>query len=384
MPLPLQDIIDLSDPEGSIRISLEEARCAIQSLLLLVKEANHPGVADWISETSRAMSTAEMETNELVMCGLHYVALPLESWHSFPAYVNHLAAMDPVALRDKMLAIYEHKPYWCGMEDKPELEATSETVEVKRIDLTTALSSPDQYLAYLRQRFLSKNVDEKIERAAYALVVNPPEMQRVVVDHLRMMWQKYLAAEWQRVRPVLQQAVRALRQTNWEGLSFAEAARLATGQELNDEKLEREFSNTRRLVLVPHPHTGPYTMKLSVGDGTLFLFIGARLPEGSTLYAPDLTRSEIVVRLNALADDIRLQILRQIVENGELRSQEIIDMLDLSQSAASRHLTQLTAAGYLKERRCEGAKCYSLNPERVNLMLRAVANYLMVDERSLT
>ena len=67
MPLPLQDIIDLSDPEGSIRISLEEARSAIQSLLLLVKEANHPGVADWISETSRAMSTAEMETNELVM-----------------------------------------------------------------------------------------------------------------------------------------------------------------------------------------------------------------------------------------------------------------------------------------------------------------------------
>lgn len=87
------------------------------------------------------------------------------------------------------------------------------------------------------------------------------------------------------------------------------------------------------------------------------------------------------MRLNALTDDTRLQILRQIAESGELRSQEIIDVLELSQSAASRHLTQLTAAGFLKERRCEGAKCYSLNDERLSDTLQAVANYLLVSER---
>ena len=77
------------------------------------------------------------------------------------------------------------------------------------------------------------------------------------------------------------------------------------------------------------------------------------------------------------------QILHQIAEKGELRSQEIIDELELSQSAASRHLTQLTAAGYLKERRCDGAKCYSLNVERVSDTLQAVAGYLKLGERSL-
>ena len=96
-----------------------------------------------------------------------------------------------------------------------------------------------------------------------------------------------------------------------------------------------------------------------------------------------LTRTEILVRLSALTDDTRLQILRQIAENGELRSQEIIDGLELSQSAASRHLTQLTAAGYLKERRCDGAKCYSLNVERVSDTLQAVAGYLKLGERNM-
>ena len=39
--------------------------------------------------------------------------------------------------------------------------------------------------------------------------------------------------------------------------------------------------------------------------------------------------------------------------------------LDLSQSAASRHLKQLSATGYLLERRFSGAKCYKLNPQRI-------------------
>jgi DNA-binding transcriptional ArsR family regulator len=285
-------------------------------------------------------------------------------------------AADPTALRDKMLDAYESFACCDGMA------ADNSTEKRQLIDRASALTSPEMYLEYLRQRFSEENFDEEIERAAFLLVIDPPEMQRVMVEHLRSMWQKYLAAEWQRMRPVLKQAVRALSQVNFKGLSFVEAARLATGKDFEDEKWQKCFANTRRLVLIPHPHSGPYTMRLSGPDEVLYLFIGARLPEGSTLDAPDLTRSEILVRLNALADDTRLQILRSLVENGELRSQEIIDELELSQSAASRHLTQLTAAGFLKERRCDGAKCYSLNAERVNDTLQAIANYLMVGERS--
>lgn len=376
MPLSLQDTIDLTALRGTVRVSLEEARSAMQSLLLLIWGTNKPGISDWVLETHQAMSRSERWTNEIVVLGLHYAAVPSESWHSFPAYLDYLAAMDPTVLRDKMLKAYEnlvcHMPQQQG--ENPE--------EAQLIDQATALTSPEMYLGYLRQRFEEKNVDEEVERAAYALVIDPPQMQKVMVDHLRKMWDKYLAAEWRRRRPVLQQAERALRQINLKGLSFIEAARLATGQDFEEERWQKAFAEATRLVIIPHPHAGPYTMRQCGADGTLYLFIGAHLPKGSTLDAPDLTRSEILVRLNALNDDTRLQILRQIAENGELRSQEIIDVLELSQSAASRHLTQLTAAGYLKERRCEGAKCYSLNNERLSDTLQAVANYLLVSERN--
>ena len=375
MPIPLQDIIELTESEGTVSVSLEEARSALQSMQLLIWGINKPGVADWVIETHQSMSRSERWTNEIVILGLHYAAMPSESWHSFPAYVDYLAGMEPTALRDKMLNAYESLT--CHLD----LENGANSQGGQRIDRVAALTSPEQYLRYLRQRFDEKNIDEEIERAAYALVIDPPQMQRVIVDHLRMMWQKYLAAEWRRRRPVLQQAVRVLKQVNFKGLSFIEAARLATGQDFAEEKWEKSFAQARRLVLIPHSHAGPYTMHQYGPDGTLYMFIGAHLPKGSIVDAPDLTRSEILVRLNALTDDTRLQILRQIAESGELRSQEIIDVLELSQSAASRHLTQLTAAGYLKERRCEGAKCYSLNDERLSDTLQAVANYLLVSER---
>ena len=50
--------------------------------------------------------------------------------------------------------------------------------------------------------------------------------------------------------------------------------------------------------------------------------------------------------------------------------------LDLNQSAASRHLRQLSAAGYITERRRDVAKCYSLNRERINDTFRALDRFL--------
>jgi DNA-binding IclR family transcriptional regulator len=50
--------------------------------------------------------------------------------------------------------------------------------------------------------------------------------------------------------------------------------------------------------------------------------------------------------------------------------------LDISQSAASRSLTQLTANGYLVERRREGGKSYTLNPARLEDTLAAICRFL--------
>jgi DNA-binding transcriptional ArsR family regulator len=139
--------------------------------------------------------------------------------------------------------------------------------------------------------------------------------------------------------------------------------RWVTGNDVLDDWWLDKIKNYDRFVFVPSAHVGPYLGRI-FGERTLWVIFGARLPQGASEEAPDLSRTEIVVRMNALADDDRLRILRLIAERGEMKSPEIIKELDLSQSAASRHLMQLSATGFLSERRSNGAKAYQLNQTR--------------------
>jgi len=101
------------------------------------------------------------------------------------------------------------------------------------------------------------------------------------------------------------------------------------------------------------------------------------MPEGSEVRIPELDRAEIVARLSALADDTRLNILQMIAENGQMRAQEIMEAINLSQPSVSRYLTQLTATGYLQERRESGAKVYILNKDRIEKTLKAIQAFLL-------
>jgi len=200
-------------------------------------------------------------------------------------------------------------------------------------------------------------------------------MQDLIVSYMRDTWQKHLAAEWERVRPMLQDAVAAFRQIDLSGMSKLQAAEKILDRKLDESKAQA-FEQIERLVFVPSAHVGPYIWKTQVGDVLQVLF-GARLPRGVQFSAPDLSRAEILVRLNALADSNRLHILQLISEEGEQRSQDVIDRLALSQSTVSRHLKQLVATGYLVERRCNGAKCYKLNPEQITDTLQAISTLLL-------
>ena len=174
---------------------------------------------------------------------------------------------------------------------------------------------------------------------------------------------------------MLLDAVRAFRQIDLSEMSLLESAQFVTGQQLTEGRWKKLLEQTKQIVFVPSAHVGPYLGRFMHGD-TAGVIFGARLPKGVHIDAPDLSRAEILVRLSALADDTRLRILKLASDEGEKRSQDIMLQLDLSQSAASRHLKQLSATGYLTERRCEGAKCYELNNDRVEDTLKALLAFL--------
>jgi DNA-binding transcriptional ArsR family regulator len=369
MPTPIQDIFSSIKPTD-IQIGLEPAFNILHSMLLLTKADQVSGFSEWVGRTAAAMTTEEKEQHRLVMIGFYFAILPDRSWSSFPALLNNLAQAEPEKLRDKMLDVYFKMPI-CQIT-----EATEAIPEPPTVDRQAVLADVESYLAFLRTRFSESGIDANIESQAFSYVIDPPRMQTLLVNHLKMMWDKYLAFEWERVQPVLEKAVRAFRQADLSGMDRIEAASWITGQDLQENKINKWFLEFERVIFVPSAHVGPYLGHFHYGNTAGILF-GARLPKEALVEVPELSRAEIIVRLSALSDDSRLRILKFIAENGEQRSQDIINQLDLSQSATSRHLMQLSATGFLIERRCEGAKCYDLNPERVEDTLQAIAAYLL-------
>jgi ArsR family transcriptional regulator len=352
-------------------VALEPAHNVLHSLMLLAQSEHTSGFGEWVVRTAAALSAAERETLPLVAIGLHYAIAPAGSWPSFPAYVDHLAAMKPLALRDKLLDTYSRilplsEDGFHGMSAQP-----------LPIDREAVLADVDAYLAFLRERFDADHMDDALEAKAYSYVVDPPAMQALIVSFLRTMWGKYLAPEWQRVEPMLQDAVRAFQQVDLASMDLPAAIEYVTDRELEEGKWSCMLEHATHVTFVPSAHVGPYVGRYGVGCERIWILFGARPPKGIQIQAPDLSRNEILVRLNALSDDNRLRILKFISEQGEQCSSKIMDELELSQSTVSRHLNQLAAAGYLSARRVDGSKCYQLHPEQIEETLQAISAYLL-------
>lgn len=353
----------------TVQVALEPGLNAFTSALLLAKEADDPGLHEWVSRVRARMSADEYARHKLVLIGLFYAVLPRRAQTSFPTYLRDLEQTPPSAFREVLLDAYA-KTYKgnCTPEQKAAPVVWDEI-----------LGSPAQYINFLKERFGEDHVEEDVETRAYDYVIDPAAMKQLIVGHMRWLWTNHLEQEWTRVQPMLEESVRAFQKVDFSSMSRIEAARFITGQELEDSKWEELLEQAETVTFVPNAHIGPYIHKSheTRSHEDLYVYFGARQPDGTGDRIPELDRTEIVSRISALADDTRLNILQMIATNGEMRSQEIMDTVKLSQPSVSRYLSQLTATGYLQERRVNGAKVYILNEDRIEKTLKAVHAFLL-------
>lgn len=348
-------------------VMLEPALNAFGSMLLLSHREDDPGIHDWISKTRARMSAEERGRHTLVMLGLHYAVLPRNTSVSFESYLNELEASPPSEFRERLLSAYSE--ICITRESQKEAGQT--------VDWEDVLSSPANYVKFLRYRFGDELTDQDMEAQAYQYVIDPVAMKQLITGHMRWFWKNYMETEWTRVRPMLEKSAKAFNQIDFSDRTRREIIEYVTGKEINESKWGNELLNAKNLIFVPNAHFGPYMKATKIGDD-FYIYFGAHMPEGSEIHVPELDRAEIVSRLSALADDTRLHILQMIAENGEMRSHEIMEAINLSQPSVSRYLTQLTATGYLQERRESGAKVYILNKDRIEKTLKAVNAFLLV------
>jgi len=339
-----------------IEVGLDQTQSLFIDLTLLTKIETHEGLHPWVARTAAALGEERRQLNLAVLNGLFYALVPRKRYPDFPAYIDDLAAEPAMAWVDRLLDEYD------AIECKQP--------EAKVYDRADLLADADIYLEFLRQRFPDEAIYEHVERQVHDWLNRPDEMQLAVIEHLRYMWSEHLRSAWERSLPMLQDSVQAFRETRWPEAGRAELAEWITGQAFDDWKLEM-LEPAEMVRFVPSAHVGPYVTLLPTRF-ILWVIFGARVPEGARLQSAELSRSQLLVRLTALADDTRLLILGLLSERGEMCAQDLIEAIQLSQSSASRHLRQLVATGYLLERRQESAKCYRLNTDQLESTLAAL------------
>lgn len=351
----------------SVDFDILAVETAMNSLGVLNQAEELSGLGEWVDRTWHAITPERRRLNLMVSGDLLHGFKYIPDEDSFPAYLQEIAQHDAAAARDKIVS--GRIEYYLKLEDKTYEHLTPEDV----------LSDKSLYLHItdtLAQKHDKRDfgMDSAYYEEVYRLLQNPAQMRAFVLEHLTYMWENHLKDEWARNLPVLEACVRAFKQQDYTGMTALEAIRAVTGRDMSEHWGE-SLNKATRLTFLPSAHIGPYNAYFMRDDVT-YLFFGTRMPRGARSESTALNRSELLVRLNALADDTRLTILELLTEHGELCAQDIINMLNLSQSSASRHLRQLTATGYLVERRRDVAKCYSINMERADDTLKALKLFL--------
>ena len=351
-----QDFI-LAPSTVTVRFMLAPVRNILNSMSVLSEHEDCRAHGEWVEATASRLTPERQRINRLTMM-LHAYLGNEYTQEDFPEYIDQVAAADPLPRRDKILAKYAHK-----------LDMLPKTLLADRKNFLSRVESI--FGPHHRQKGLP--LDLPIFADLHDLLNDPGAAHEMIVAHLRYMWQEYLEEEWKRNLPALQETVLAFQGGDYSGQTALEVTRLVTGRDLAGYWFTLETA--KQVAFIPSRHIGPYISGDRVED-TVYLLFGARPPREIVATPGALGRAELLARLTALADDTRLTILELLSRHQELCAQDIMNILDLSQSSASRHLRQLTAAGYLIERRREIAKCYTLNTERVTDTLVALQQFL--------
>jgi DNA-binding transcriptional ArsR family regulator len=289
------------------------------SLSLLTATPAPAGADAWVIETAGRLRPQQRRDNRLVFEGLSEVLVPDHGAPDFPTYLDALAAQPPGALRKRV-----------SMDRIARLTDSALQVEVRQ------------------------------------LLEHPGAMRSRMIGHLRMMWDQYLAAEWRRHAPGLSGMTNYLNQyvfsqPAWSNRTAGDAIRSFVRHEVPDDVLSR-LIGIRRIVFVLSPHAQLWADRFG-SDDCLWVFVKQ---ENQIMRQAPIKRAEVLRPLTVLADDTRLRILEMLAEGDELRAQDMIARLGVSQPNVSRHLKQLVGAGLIAERRAgDATKLYRLDPEGI-------------------
>ena len=344
----------------SISVKFLPAMICLDSLIQLQLVEQTQGFGEWVTKTYHNLTPDLLHLNKQMVDLVYDIASPILD-PSFPALIARFASYSNEEIQQRWIDSMNRAYDW---KSPPE----------------EMLYNLELYLHSLEEKYKAKGceIDRQMHTEIHALLNHPQVLRETAVNFMRQMNRDHLGPEWEKRRPHLEEVVLAHRDIDYNNMSPIEVMEAITTRRIEpDSSVGRVINKARELIFTPSPHIGPYVAAFPMPDDLVVVVFGARFPRSSLTQAPTrVGRSDLLVRLNALADDVRLQILQLLAHEEEMCAQEILMRLSLSQSAASRHLKQLAATGLPNRTSPRERQCYRVNWERIDETFGDLKAYL--------
>ncbi len=351
-------------PTRKVRFAAEPVYNALCSICLL-SQGQLDNMSSWVDATKQHLTDEERQQAKRA-CHVAPFVEP-ETGADLPSLLDRLADVDPSEIR---------------AVDATRLRQKA-TIHLATTDIPAIqdlVSNRDAYVDLLARLCAAQGCEDDFDRTEEEAVFDELHDGTVYRDKLvsgvRHLWEQYLSEEWPRVEPVIETSVKAFESIEIPGGTIEDQLKFITERETIPEEWLATMNEAREVVFIPSVHIGPFMALFEYDGSTAYLVGRARIPEGSAVHAAELNRSDLLIRLDALSDATRLRVLELAGERDTITAQEVIDALELSQSSASRQLTQLTATGLLAVDGTERTKRYRLNAARIDQVFSGLKEML--------
>jgi len=304
---------------------------AIFSLHVLTQPKHHPLQHEWVRSARRLPPELRRRMGEFAWAYEGYVptlASPAGEYRSFEQELDSLRGLADDQLRVELL-----RPFALEYPRSPEV---LDEQDVRALVLERAAAyGPDA------------------ERLVRLTLEDPGEVLRHFIEVLEEYWERAFRQEWERLEPLLADVVTAA------GRELAAAGPYAFLSQVNPrlradrgqgclwiDKLPDDdvgLAEGGQLVLMPSVYIWPH---LGVELDESLPSIVYPAPFMTEQARPRIPPQELLRVLRAVADDTRLRALRLIAEHPR-STQELAQLLNISESALSKHLRIMFEAGIL-------------------------------------
>lgn len=309
----------------------------------------------WLSKTAARLSASQRHHNQILFNWLGAALIPDANHTTFTQYLRSLSTKSSAELQNRVL------DHWAmsGL--------------VRKENAGNVRAGLDQLL----QETVASVADPQVAAEARELLSDPPAMQRLMTEHLTLLWHDHFESEWESKLNVMRFITEELNaRTRPTGPAIA--VMQAFLRRAIPHHIHAQLAGVRQITFVPSPNIQLFVSRLGTPDRA-WVFMLADFWQWPLRTEP-IKRSEVMSTAAALSDDTRLRILELLAAHHELKAQEIIALLDATQSTVSRHLKQLSSARFIDEKRAGDAnKIYRLNQDRVGELAHMLSRLLSTE-----